>query len=178
VNALANEEVGKYLNVHFISAYQKIGTFQIQGNQKQGGNVASYFCTPSGRVLHVIAGPVDAPTLLREAQWVRETDKLARLEAHGEAARYRQVFREAHAARLRQEHGLDLDVKNLPTGAGSAAALQPLLAKIKGRVSTNQGRVHLLMSVAPVPRIEEVYKAVFEQILGEKVSTNPVAKND
>ena len=53
MNALANKEVGKYLNKHFVSSYQKVGTFKIVGKQKQGGNVASYFCAPDGRVLHV-----------------------------------------------------------------------------------------------------------------------------
>ena len=69
---MAKEKVGKYVNTHFVSAFQKVATFQINGNQKQGGNVASYFCAPDGRVLHVVAGPVDAGTLLREAKWVVE----------------------------------------------------------------------------------------------------------
>ncbi len=43
MNALANDEVGKYLNEFFVSSYQKVATFKIVGNQKQGGNVASYF---------------------------------------------------------------------------------------------------------------------------------------
>jgi hypothetical protein len=177
VNALANDNVGSYLNTHFVSAYQKVGTFQIQGTQKQGGNVASYFCTPSGRVLHVVAGPVDAGTLLREAQWVVETDKLARLDAHGAAARYREIFREAHAGRLRQEYGLDIDVGRLPTGSGSAAVMSAVLKQAGKRALAKQGRVHLILTAFPLPRIEQVYKVVFEEILGEKVSTNPVAKN-
>ena len=81
MNALANDEVGKYLNEHFVSSYQKVATFKVVGGQKQGGNVASYFCAPDGRVLHVIAGPVDAATFLREAKWVVETTKLAMKEA-------------------------------------------------------------------------------------------------
>jgi len=63
VNALANAEVGRFLNEHFVSSFQKVATFKIVGGQKQGGNVASYFCAPDGRVLHAIAGPVDAATL-------------------------------------------------------------------------------------------------------------------
>ena len=69
MNALANPELGKYLNENFVSSFQKVATFRIiNGVQKQGGNVASYFCAPDGRVLHVIAGPVDAGTMLREAK--------------------------------------------------------------------------------------------------------------
>ena len=78
MGALANAEVGKYLNANFVSSFQKVATFRIvAGGQKQGGNVASYFCAPDGRVLHVVAGPVDAGTLLREARWVVETTKKA-----------------------------------------------------------------------------------------------------
>ena len=73
MNALADPKVGKYLEENFVSSFQRVGTFRIVGKAKQGGNVASYFCAPDGRVLHAIAGPVDAATLLREAQWVVET---------------------------------------------------------------------------------------------------------
>ena len=51
MNALANPEVGKYLNEYFASSYQKVATFKIVNGQKQGGNVAAYFCAPDGRVL-------------------------------------------------------------------------------------------------------------------------------
>jgi hypothetical protein len=107
VNALANPEVGKYLNEYFVSAFQKVATFRIvNGNQKQGGNVASYFCAPDGRVLHVVAGPVDAATLLKEAKWVVETTKKAMADSKGDGATFKAYFRRAHAERLRQESGL------------------------------------------------------------------------
>jgi hypothetical protein len=107
VNALANPEVGKYLNAYFVSSFQKVATFRIvAGGQKQGGNVASYFCAPDGRVLHVVAGPVDAATLLREAKWVVETTKKAMTESKGDGAAFKAYFRKAHAERLRREHGL------------------------------------------------------------------------
>ena len=58
MNALANPQVGKYLNEYFVSSFQKVGTFRIVGGQKQGGNVASYFCAPDGRVLAMdLRGP-------------------------------------------------------------------------------------------------------------------------
>ena len=73
MNALANKEVGKYINEFFVSSFQKVATFRIVNKQKQGGNVAAYFCAPDGRVLHLIAGPVDAATFLAESKWVVET---------------------------------------------------------------------------------------------------------
>lgn len=106
MNALANPEVGKYFNEYFASSFQKVATFRLVGNQKQGGNVASYFCAPDGRVLHVVAGPVDAATFLREAQWVVATTKKAIAESKGDGAAFKASFRKAHAERLRHEHGL------------------------------------------------------------------------
>ena len=106
MNALANPEVGKLLEKYFVSSFQRVATFRIVGKQKQGGNVATYFCAPDGRVLHVVAGPVDAGTLLREAQWVVETTKKAMAESKGDGAAFKAIFRTAHAERLRREHGL------------------------------------------------------------------------
>jgi len=106
VNALASPEVGKYLNEYYCSSFQKVATFKIVGAQKQGGNVASYFCAPDGRVLHVVAGPVDANTLLHEAKWVVETTKKAMAESKGNGGQFKAYFRKAHAERLKNEHGL------------------------------------------------------------------------
>jgi hypothetical protein len=96
VGALADAAVGDYVNEHFFSSYQKIGTFQIVNGQKQGGNVATYFCLSDGTVLGAIAGPVDARTFLREARWVVETRKAAVAEMHGDYARYAAFIRKAH----------------------------------------------------------------------------------
>jgi hypothetical protein len=106
VGALANPEVGAYLNEYFVASFQKVATFKIVNGQKQGGNVASYFCAPDGRVLHVVAGPVDAPTLLHEARWVVETTKRLMKESDGDGAKFKALLRTAHADRLRRESGL------------------------------------------------------------------------
>lgn len=142
MNALASPEVGKYINEYFVSSFQKVATFKIVGNAKQGGNVASYFCAPDGRVLHVIAGPVNAQTLLQEAKWVVETTKTAIKESKGDGARFKAHFRKVHAQRLRNEHGLvvepvtfdppiDEDPNSAltyrdPTGRPLAPKLQPV----------------------------------------------------
>jgi hypothetical protein len=81
----------------------------IVGARKQGGNVASYFCAPDGRVLHVVPGPVDASTLLREARWVVTTAEKAIAEAKGDGARFKAVLRQAHADRLLTGHGLQVE---------------------------------------------------------------------
>ena len=158
---MANAEVGKYLNNNFVATYQKVGTFTINNGQKQGGNVASYFCTPDGQVIHALAGPVNADVVLREARWVVETYKLALLESGKNVFRQKMFFRKAHAERLKQEHGMDLSHPN-------RKSYPPAL--------DNQGRIHLLLATAPLPRLEQVYKLVFEKILNEKVSTAPVVQ--
>jgi hypothetical protein len=117
------------------------------GGQKQGGNVASYFCTPGGRVLHAVAGPVDAATLLREAKWAVETWKLAQLESQGDARKLSDFFHHAHARRFRDDN-----------------------------VGDAPRRVHLILTASPLPRVEHIYRLVFEKILGEQVSTDPVAE--
>jgi hypothetical protein len=158
---LANAEVGRYLNGNFVASYQKVGTFTINGAKKQGGNVASYFCTPEGRVLHVIAGPVNAEVLLREARWVVETAKLAALDGGKSETRRRAFWRKAHSERLQKEHQVDF----ARTG------------QRKRRINLNKaGLVHLLLATAAQPRLEQVYKLVFEKILNEKVSTVPVVQ--
>jgi hypothetical protein len=106
VGALADPKVGAYVNEHFCSAFQKVGTFRIVGKNKQGGNVASYFCAPDGRVLHVVAGPVDAGTFLREAKWIIETAENAIAKSKGDGGVFKAAMRRAHAERLRSEHGL------------------------------------------------------------------------
>ncbi len=218
MNALANEEVGKYFNENFVSSYQKVATFKIVGGQKQGGNVASYFCAPDGRVLHAVAGPVDAATLLREARWVVETTRAAMKEAKGDGAKFKVYFRKAHAERLRTENGLTVEpvLFDPPAEQDAASALtyndpsgRPLAPKLPpppidgpdvtfrakaeaankaaapgteflrdrrggGWALNNQGRVHLIMAAHCMTKIENVYGTIFENILGEKISTSPV----
>jgi len=213
VNALANPEVGAYLNKHFVSSFQKVATFRIVNNQKQGGNVASYFCAPDGRVLHCVAGPVDAQTMLREAKWVVETAKKAIEESKKQEIPFKVIFRKMHAERLRQEHGLVVEVASFdapdpqddgpltyrdPSGrplmpvlvappidgpdvefralAKAEAAGAPAVKDKAGRGWSlgNQGRVHQLMAAYSMVKIEKVYATVFQNILGEQVSQQPV----
>jgi hypothetical protein len=177
VGALANEEVGKYINAHCVSCFQKVGTFRIAAGQKQGGNVAAYFCTPDGRVLHILAGPVDADTMLREARWVVETYKLAELENRTNRPQFQVLFRKAHAERLRQEYRYHVSVLPASSANPSARDLAALLGQHEVRRLNRQGQVHLLLASAPLVRIDQIYALVFEKILNERISTNPVASD-
>jgi hypothetical protein len=221
VNALANPEVGKFLNEYFVSSFQKVATFQIVNGQKQGGNVAAYFCAPDGRVLHCVAGPVNAPTLLREAKWVVETVKKVMDESKGDGAKFKVLFRTAHAQKLREESGVVVEPvtydppdpmagnDNLtyrdPTGRPLAPKLPPPpidgpdvtldRAEFERRqnavnaapgarylkcgtglrvAANNQTLVHQILAAHAMVPIERIYGTVFENILGEKISTKPV----
>jgi len=170
---LSNWDVSNHLNTHFVSSYQKVGTFRIAKGQKQGGNVASYFCLPDGEVLHVIAGPVNAATMLREARWVVETWKLALLEKQDEPTQLSAFFAKAHADRLRQEHGLTASqCCQLPNA--SSGDLTALMTESANRKLNRQGQIHLLLATRSPLKIENIYQLVFEKILGEAVSTSPV----
>jgi hypothetical protein len=159
-----------------VSSYQKVGTFRIANGQKQGGNVAGYFCTPDGQVLHVIAGPVGAELFLREARWVTETHKLAVLEKRHRRHDLQEFFRQAHAERLKYEFGVTYISSAARTRSGSATDSTALLAEPRYRNLPGQGLVHLLLA-APGPQdIQQLYRVVFEKILGEKISTLPVAQ--
>ena len=221
MNALADPEVGKYVNEFFVSSFQKVATFQIVNGQKQGGNVAAYFCAPDGRVLHLIAGPVNAPTFLREAKWVVETAKKCIADSKGNGAKFKQLFRVAHAEKFRQDSGVAIEAVTYdppeamgendaltyrdPTGQPIAPRLPPppidgpdvtlkkdefdarqnavnggpgaryAACKGGGRVAVNnQTLAHQLMAAHCLVTIDRVYGTVFENILGEKISTKPV----
>lgn len=223
MGALTDEKLGAYANEHFAASFQKVGTFKIVDGNKQGGNVATYFCAPDGRVLHCVAGPVDGPTLLAEAKWVVETVKSISKESGGDGAKFKVAFRKAHAAKLKNETGLVVDVQTWdapdpddkaaltykdPTGASLAPKLPPppidgpdvslmdaeFSAKQEkansapgarmvtcgvggGRrkvVVNNQAVVEQLLAAHALVPIEKIYGTVFENVLGEKVSTKPV----
>ena len=224
MNALTSPEVGKFINENFVSSFQKVATFQIVNGQKQGGNVAAYFCAPDGRVLHTIAGPVDAATMLREAKWVVDGVKKATEESKKSGTSFKAIFRQWHAQRLREEYGLIVEpvtfdsveaqdendaltyrdpsgrplvpvlppppiegpdvslhlaraaAKDSLAGSGEAAKNTMVVQDKAGKSwqLPNQGRVHQLLAAHCMVKIERLYGTVFENILGEKISTRPV----
>ncbi len=224
MGALTDPKLGAYLNENFCSSFQKVGTFKIVNGAKQGGNVASYFCAPDGRVLHCVAGPVDAATMLREAKWVVESVRAANKEAKGDGGKFKTYFRKAHAEKLRAETGLQVeaitwdapdpqDEKDSltfkdPSGRALAPKLPPppldgpdvklddkkfeaLQKSANGApgareakcgaggggrrvVVNNQAIVDQLLAAHAMAPIEKVYATVFENVLGEKISTKPV----
>jgi hypothetical protein len=170
VNALADPKVAAFVNDHFIATYLKVGTFQIIGGQKVGGNVASYFCLFDGSVLHAVAGPVDAARFLTEARWAVETRKSALTHstklATGEVdmKKYHAHVKKAHEERCQADgnQGLLGGKKAFLLGAPPQTA--------------QQRQVHMLLANNPLASIDDVYPVVWEQILREKRSGLPVAQ--
>jgi hypothetical protein len=170
-----------------------------------------------------VAGPVDGPTLLREAKWVVDTLKAANKASNGDGAKFKAAFRTAHADKLRNETGLQVEAITWdaaepnekdslsykdPTGRPLAPKLPPppidgpdvglsdkefndrqtkanaapggryvecgVGLKKKRVAVNNQAVVDQLLAAHALTKIEKVYGTVFENVLGEKVSTKPV----
>jgi len=98
--AFTNVELGNYLRKYFVASYQIVPTVAPKGA------VVSYFCAPDGRVLHAVAGAVDAAVLLAEATWAVEASKKAIEESRTTEVPFKALFRKAHAERLRTNYGL------------------------------------------------------------------------
>ncbi len=170
MNALADEKVGDYLNDHFASAAQKVGTFRIVGDQKLGGNVASYFCRAVGddlHVVHCVPGPVDARTFLAEARFAVELHNQAMLDGAKNWHKYGTAVQNG----FRDRAGM---------GAGFApvkpARPNPKLPRVvRGDDGTQQSVVNAALANTTLPKLVNFYPYVWEQVLLEKLSAAPVA---
>lgn len=180
MSALADPRVAEFLNTHCVSTYMKVGTFQIIGGAKVGGNVASYFCLHDGSVLHAVPGPVNADKLLSEARWATETRKSARtlstdlVSGKLNYMRFKGLIRQSHLERFRAEgavvpgRGRRLFGPTMTTGNVIPSDLPRHLSK--------QAQAHWLLTQAPLERIDRVYPFVWQRILNERLSGLPVAK--
>jgi len=171
VNALADAKVTDYLNDNFVNTYLKVGTFQIINGQKVGGNVATYFCLADGSVIHAIAGKVEANKLMSESRFAYETRKAA-LTAGAilgtdkiSMQRYASAVRQAHTERYFAE----------TNGLWNQGSKQALPTKMPRNIS-QQAQVHWLLAQNPLPRLENLYPVVWQQVLNEKLSALPVAQ--
>jgi hypothetical protein len=128
-----------------VAAYQQVGSFEVIDEhgklQRTGGNVASYFCTPDGRVVDAVTGPVPGEELLEEARW-------------------------AVAAYDGAQAGPMGDIPALLARAHRQAAPQ---GRGRGRTSQYQA-IHQLLANKPLPSLSSVYQEIFERILGQRVN--------
>ena len=104
---------------------------------KNGGNIASYFCTPDGRVIHAVTGPVPAQELLAAARWAVDVSS---------------------------------DGKGVDDPDRIGAAHRQELERASRPVASPAEKIHRLLASQPLPPLNEVYRTIFEDILGQRVS--------
>jgi hypothetical protein len=77
---------------------------------------------------------------------------------------------------LEGEYGVRLPSDWLPRlEDGTAKQLDQFLQDNANLALDNQGKVHLLLAAGPLAPLGQVYKVVFERVLNERISTDPVA---
>jgi hypothetical protein len=162
--------VGEFVNENFVSTHQKVGTFAIVNGQKQGGNVACYFCRPDGTVVHAVAGPVKAEVLLAEARFAVELDKLAQLHGGKSTLKNKLTIAEEHQKRVKLEAKAargEFDVAALGLGFDDAFFTH-------FRQLSTQGKVSALLMYKPLARLEDFYPLVWEKVLKQAQNVAPV----
>jgi len=122
-----------------------VGSFEVIDEhgqlQRNGGNVASYFCTTDGRVIEAVTGPVGAEELLDEAHWAVASYHEAQ---HAPADEIPALLALAHR-------------RAAPSANGVAR-------------TSNPQAIHQLLAQKPFPWLSEVYEEVFEGILNQRVN--------
>lgn len=157
------------MNDNFVSTSQKVGTFQIVNGQKQGGNVATYFCRTDGTVVHAVAGPVDAATFLAEAKFAVELDKLAQLDGGKSADKQKKVVADAHLKRVK------LDARGTAWGNVSDLGMtSDDRFYVKFDTLGQQAKVSALLTRKPLAPLEDVYPLVWEKVLKQARNVAPV----
>jgi hypothetical protein len=186
VQALANQEVGDFLTKYFVSVYDKVGTFQVDVGadgkpRRNGGNVAAFFCTPSGYVIHVAAGPRTAEAFLAEAKWAAAVyRKIMTDRSLGQSlARVEQVSRVTAA--LREAHSDALDLMNHPNMSAPGRELvlhdppqDPNLRALDDAGRKQRKQVHHLMMTRAYEPLANVGPWIYSTVLGEQVTSQPV----
>lgn len=138
--------MGELLGRRFIATHRQIGRFEVLDDhgalKKNGGNVASYFCTHDGRVINAVLGPVTATELLDEARFAIEN---APPDSQGfDLAELRAKL--ADAQRRRGE------------------SVQP--NEGRGRA------VHRFLADHPLAKVDDIDRRVFAELLNEQVDTD------
>lgn len=186
MQALARREVGDFLSKNFVSVYDRVGSFQVDidsdgRTKRNGGNVAAFFCTPNGYVIHVAAGPRTAEAFLAEAKWAVTVHSQIMSDPNWgrSQARIEQVSRVTAA--LRQAHSDALNLMNNPDSSvpGSELVLHepPAAPSLKGLDEAGRRQrkqVHQLLMTRAYEPLANVGPLVYTRILGEKVTQQPV----
>lgn len=164
---------------------------------KRGGNVTSCFCTPDGRVIHAVGGPINQFTLLQEAEWavdVYKQMKEHRIKDLGQQANFVKAAHLAefnvspyHFESVARSHlqtawsEYNARVRKYVVAANSGTPLRPVpsvetfarrsaarLLGMEQKVRTGIDQSHLIFAAQPMASVSEIGPRVFEELTGEK----------
>jgi hypothetical protein len=164
---------------------------QVRGQlQKNGGNVASYFCTARGEAIHAVVGAVAADKLLAEARWAVETYQAAKRASRNQdqlvefiqdahlqklgidSRQFRMAARRELPAAYRQ---LPYDLRRVQSERQQgyeAVATPPVIAAKRQAVRALRrynDQVHEILAAWPMADLGLVYRLVFEEVANQRV---------
>lgn len=191
--------MAEFIAKHFVATYQQAGDFEVvnvNGRlQKNGGNVASYFCTPEARVIHAVGKPVSGQKLLAEARWAVDTwDRIRQRAPNGGRSQMR-LLQQAHLAEL----GTNLAQfnreyrKELPRAREQFASRMQSIAQRRAKGDYRRERrervvppetaarrkaakrfsgekAHQILAAEPLASFAQVSRRLFEKLTGERYS--------
>ncbi|MCH8924013.1 MAG: hypothetical protein IIA67_12795 [Planctomycetes bacterium] len=168
--------------------------------QKNGGNVASYFCTDELRVIHAAGGPISADELLKRARWAVDTANRAWEFAAGKLQGQKEIVAQAHLYGLKKDLKWFTDSvrRELPSAerdfaryAGerrerARSGARPsshrhgdrdapdAMTLARWRVADRIGgeQAHRLLAADPLAAYGQVRRRMFEKLTGERFNTN------
>ncbi len=166
--------------------------------QKNGGNVASYFCTPDARVIHAVGKPVSANRLLTEARWAVDTYNGVVKRAPKKRVSQARLLQRAHLAALRttiEEFGRHYR-RELPRARQEFVEKVQSIAQRRSegkydRRSRNRvvpfqlearrravrhfagDRAHQILAAEPLASFPQVSRRLFEKLTGELYAERP-----
>jgi hypothetical protein len=156
-DCLLDPDVAAAIQREFVCSHMKVGPSRHQ-NGRNTGSVVAYFCLSNGKVLHAIAGPVQAEQFLRELDWLQETRKTAAAEYLRDRNRYAAVFKKAHTQRyfgMVGDDPLNPVVNQLPkTPIGPDA----------------RTKVHWLLGYQPLPELKDISRRIYADFLKESLT--------
>ena len=171
----------------------------VNGNlQKNGGNVASYFCTPSGRVIHAVGKPVQAERLLQEARWALQTYQDAVQSAPDDVIEQTRFIELAHLTALKTDRDrFNTLVQNeMPKANGDYQSRMqsyrqqrsnhshytsrrvPEILRVSTEITARRraarrlsgDRAHQILAAQPLAPLSDVYRELFEKLTGERAN--------
>ena len=165
--------------------------------QKNGGNVATCFCIPDGRVIHAVGGPVSAERLRDEALWAVTVYKQIREYAPDDLDLQMQLVEEAHLAalratpdayyracrrhlvsarpnyhRVRQIYAVQSESSSSESRYGRQRYSVLLRARYEAAKSFEGDQAHQLFASQPLPPFLWARGQIFSDLSGQKLKLN------